>query len=79
MASPFHAGEQWVQSRVGVREKAEQIPINGFIERVNFMFIKPQRQPCKEKRNKTHSKFIKVPRQCRLTCQAHNKPQEQQH
>lgn len=25
MASPFHAGEQWVQSRVGVREKAEQI------------------------------------------------------
>ncbi|WP_417775812.1 pyridoxamine 5'-phosphate oxidase family protein [Stutzerimonas xanthomarina] len=25
MSSPFHAGEQWVQSRAGVREKAEQI------------------------------------------------------
>ncbi|MCQ4257699.1 pyridoxamine 5'-phosphate oxidase family protein [Stutzerimonas stutzeri] len=25
MSSPFHVGEQWVQSRAGVREKAEQI------------------------------------------------------
>ncbi len=25
MSSPFHAGEQWVQSRAGMREKAEQI------------------------------------------------------
>ncbi|MFG3450684.1 pyridoxamine 5'-phosphate oxidase family protein [Stutzerimonas stutzeri] len=25
MSSPFHAGEQWVQSRAGVRDKAEQI------------------------------------------------------
>lgn len=25
MSSPFHVGEQWVQARAGVREKAEQI------------------------------------------------------
>lgn len=25
MSGPFHVGEQWVQNRAGVRDKAEQI------------------------------------------------------